>query len=87
MTVMDIARAALPGWSDSDLDAVLWNCTGFPGFFRTRNPAKEIYYDLAHYRRMLRAGRRQCDHCAREAVRGRHVCARCMQALDEIAVS
>jgi len=33
MTYLEIARQELPGLSDEELDYILWEHTGFPGFW------------------------------------------------------
>ena len=41
---------------DDIADAILWGCTGFPSFFRTDNPVKEMAYSLRHAKRSLKRG-------------------------------
>lgn len=45
-----------PDLSDDMADAILWGCTGYPSFFRTDNPIKEMAYSLKHAKRSLKRG-------------------------------
>ena len=33
-TALDIARECLPGYSDDDLEIIIWEFTGYPAFWR-----------------------------------------------------
>jgi hypothetical protein len=45
-----------PDMSDAAADSLLWGCTGFPGFFRTDDPVREMAYSLRHAKRSLARG-------------------------------
>ena len=58
MKTVDFVKKILeePDLPDEEADAVLWGCTGFPVFFRTNNPVKEMAYQLRHAKRSLKRG-------------------------------
>ena len=45
-----------PNMPDDTADSILWGCTGWPHFFRTNNPVKEMVYDLRHAKRAFKRG-------------------------------
>ena len=44
------------GMPDDIAGAILWGCTGFPSFFCTDNPTKEMAYSLRHAKRSMKRG-------------------------------
>ncbi len=52
----DIARAVFPDASETELGVVIWECTGFPSFWKTDNPAKEMYHQLREARWRMQNG-------------------------------
>ena len=50
LTWLDIVREVFPGVSDDQADALLWNRTGFPGFWETDDPVKECRDQLIQFR-------------------------------------
>ncbi len=81
MTPHDIVRAAIPS-ADEDLCAhIIWGRTGFPMFWKTNNPAREIYQAARRFWRAEANGRQLCDHCDNEVADGIYVCLPCGTAL------
>lgn len=58
MTGIEFVRTLFeePEMPDDIADAILWGCTGFPSFFRTDNPIKEMAYSLRHAKRSMKRG-------------------------------
>jgi len=41
---------------DDVADAIIWSCTGFPTFWHTNNPVREMTYQLRHAKRAMKRG-------------------------------
>lgn len=70
---------------NSPADALLWNRTGFPGFWRTGNPRRDILNSLRAYKRAMKRGRPICVLCTRIAVyppRNPIECSKCSKATN-----
>ena len=84
MTPHDIVRAAIPS-ADEDLCAhIILGRTGFPSFWKTDNPAREIYQAARRFSRAEANGRQLCDHCDNEVVGEIYVCLPCGIALGRV---
>ena len=88
-TFRDLARRVYPDASDEECDYLLWERTGFPAFWRTGNPTRDIAHSLrgfkAAQRRAKRFGFTLCALCDRKAVfpkRRPTECRICRRALD-----
>lgn len=87
-TVIDVVRKVFPGASDSEADSLLWNHTGYPGFWRTGNPERDILHSLRCLKRTLDSGRQPCAFCngvAKHPKQDPIECSRCSRALRKAA--
>ena len=50
MTAVEIARAVFPDEPDNILEGLIWEYTGFPCFWHTDNPVKEMSHQLRQFR-------------------------------------
>ena len=57
---MDIKRLVLfvfkKNLNDSEIDAIVWGCTGYPSFFPPGNKVKHLYMQLHHSKRAIERG-------------------------------
>ena len=76
VTPIDIVRAAIPGISDREADAIIWGGTAFP--FRVS--AREIFKAARRSVRARDSGVLLCDHCNNRADFDAFECKRCHDA-------
>lgn len=84
-TPFTIVRMVFPDASDAECESLLWNRTGFPGFWRTGNPRRDILHSLRRYKRTLASGKPVCDLCNDAAVTPRRdprLCRWCDKAIN-----
>lgn len=86
-TVLEIAAEFFPDYSAKQLDDVLWERTGFPGFFDTSNgetPNEIFRRQLQEFKTALETIPRNemCDWCNNRQDPGKHECAKCRKMLD-----
>lgn len=85
-TTHDVVRMVYPGASDEECGHLLWNSTGYPSFWRTGNPRRDILNSLRALRRAERRGHPICELCQSKAVfppSKRMHCAGCSHAFGE----
>ena len=83
MTPVEIVQKAIPGASDDLCSHIIWGRTGFPSFWKTDNPAREIFQAARRFLRAEANGRQLCDHCDREVTDGNYCCPSCSGALEQ----
>ena len=83
MKVIDIVRGAIPEVSQDEYDFILWNRTGFPQFWKTDNPAREIYESARRYGRAKKNNITMCDLCDRKLDREGSTCSHCYEVLHK----
>ena len=87
MMPYEVIRNAIPDAPDGVCEHILWGRTGFPGFWHTDNPAKEIYRAAHGYQRACTNGIDLCDHCHNPVMAGKYTCKKCFEALRPKAAS
>ena len=83
MTPIEIVQKAIPGADDALCDHIVWGRTGFPSFWKSGDPAREIFEAARRFKRAEANGRRLCDHCDREVTDGNYCCPSCSGALEQ----
>ena len=88
MTAYDVVRNAIPDATDDLCEFIIWARTGYPSFWKTDNPVKEIYQAANRWARAKQNGRRLCEYCDTgtnlgmefSVVVGDDICERCRAA-------
>lgn len=85
INLCDVVRRVFPKASDKECDHLLWSRTGYPGFWRTGHPERDILHSLRILKRTESRGHQACDFCSLKAVfppKRPGVCRRCDRALS-----
>jgi hypothetical protein len=83
-TPLGLVRSVFPDADDAEAHYLLWNRTGWPCFWRTKRPRREIVQSLRAYKRLLDAGKPPCEFCTRIARvprEGPSLCRQCAKAI------
>ncbi len=80
VTALSVVRRVFPAVTRKQAQDLLWERTGWPCFFATKNVATEIMAGLRHLEATLRLGKRPCDFCNRPVGRNGHQCPACARA-------
>lgn len=83
MTFEEVIRAAIPNATADDCNYILWNRTGFPGFWRDKNIAREVFKAARRTARAALNHRRLCDFCDRVAMENEWLCSSCHRELKK----
>lgn len=85
LSIADIAREYFPEASDSELEGIVWERTGFPCFFEGE-PESCLREQLAAFRAMVDSypGGNFCWNCNALTVPNKDLCVVCESGLDTI---
>ncbi len=77
MTPYEVVRKAIPDADDDLCSFIVWGRTGFPAFWKTDNPACEIFEAARRWLRATTNGRQLCEFCDRQITDGKDLCPSC----------
>jgi hypothetical protein len=83
-TTHEVVRRVFPDASNDECGHLLWNNTGYPSFWATGNPERDILHSLRTLKRNMARGWVICDSCNGKAVlpKGRPtVCRGCARVM------
>lgn len=76
----EIVRRVFPDASGKQVESLLWNHTGWPAFWRTGNPERDILHSLRQLKRAMARGKSVCMGCTRDVEHEGDMCGRCSRA-------
>lgn len=83
MTPREIVRKAIPDADDDLCEHIIWARTGFPAFWKTDNPEREIFEAARRFSRAVANGRQLCDFCDNQVADGETLCPSCTGMMKE----